>query len=49
MQVNQGKSQLFGQPYGGFKQSGLGGKEFSIESMLDSYTRLKSVTLNLDV
>lgn len=48
VQVNQGKGQLFGQPYGGFKQSGLG-KECSIESMLDSFTRLKNVTLNLDV
>ena len=48
VQVNQGKGQLFGQPYGGFKESGLG-KECAIESMLDSFTRLKNVTLNLDV
>lgn len=48
VQVNQGKGQLYGQPYGGFKESGLG-KECSIESMLDNFTRLKNVTLNLDV
>ena len=48
VQVNQGKGQLFGQPYGGFKESGIG-KECSIESMLDNFTRLKNVTLNLDV
>ena len=42
VQVNQGK----GQSYGGFKQSGIG-KEFSLDSMIDSYSRLKSVTVNL--
>ena len=46
VQVNQGKGQSIGQPYGGFKQSGIG-KEFSLDSMIDSYTRLKSVTVNI--
>lgn len=47
VQVNQGKGQLLGQPYGGFKQSGLG-KECSIESMLESFSRLKTVTVSLE-
>jgi acyl-CoA reductase-like NAD-dependent aldehyde dehydrogenase len=48
MQVNQGKGQILGQPYGGFKQSGLG-KEFSLGSMLDGFSRLKTVTVNLGI
>jgi len=48
VQVNQGKGQILGQPYGGFKQSGLG-KEFSLGSMLDGFSRLKTVTVNLDI
>jgi len=48
VQVNQGKGQSIGQPYGGFKQSGIG-KEFSLDSMIDSYSKLKSVTVNLGV
>ena len=35
--VNQGGGQVFGQSYGGYKQSGLG-REFSLEGMLESYT-----------
>ncbi len=46
MQVNQGKGQIMGQPYGGFKQSGLG-KEMSLGSMLEGFSRLKTVTVNL--
>jgi acyl-CoA reductase-like NAD-dependent aldehyde dehydrogenase len=37
-----------GQPYGGFKQSGLG-KEMSLSSMLEGFSRLKTVTVNLTV
>lgn len=48
VQVNQGKGQQLGQPYGGFKQSGIG-KELALESMLESFSRTKSVTLNLDL
>jgi acyl-CoA reductase-like NAD-dependent aldehyde dehydrogenase len=46
VQVNQGKGQIMGQPYGGFKQSGLG-KEMSLGSMLEGFSRLKTVTVNL--
>jgi acyl-CoA reductase-like NAD-dependent aldehyde dehydrogenase len=48
IQVNQGKGQILGQPYGGFKQSGLG-KEMSLDSMLEGFSRLKTVTVNLEV
>lgn len=48
VQINQGKGQIMGQPYGGFKESGLG-KEMSLESMLDGFSRLKTVTVNLDI
>lgn len=46
VQVNQGAGQVPGQSYGGFKQSGIG-REFSLEGMLESYTQIKSVTVNL--
>jgi len=46
VQVNQGLGQLVGQPYGGFKQSGMG-RENSLEGMLESYTQRKSITVNL--
>jgi acyl-CoA reductase-like NAD-dependent aldehyde dehydrogenase len=46
VQINQGLGQIVGQPYGGFKQSGLG-RENSLEGMLDGFTQRKSVTINL--
>ncbi len=46
VQVNQGTGQSMGQSYGGMKQSGIG-REFSLESMLDSFTQTKTVTVNL--
>lgn len=46
VQVNQGKGQIMGQPYGGFKQSGIG-KEMSLDSMLEGFSRSKTVTVNL--
>ena len=46
VQINQGLGQIVGQPYGGFKQSGLG-RENSLEGMLESFTQRKSVTINL--
>ena len=46
VQVNQGTGQSLGQPYGGFKQSGLG-REFSLDGMLESFTHRKAVTVNL--
>lgn len=48
VQVNQGIGQILGQSYGGVKQSGIG-REYSLESMLDSFTQKKSVTVNLDI
>jgi len=48
VQINQGKGQIMGQPYGGFKQSGLG-KEMSLGSMLEGFSRLKTMTVNLQV
>jgi betaine-aldehyde dehydrogenase len=46
VQINQGIGQVVGQPYGGFKASGLG-RENSLEGMLESFTQRKSVTINL--
>lgn len=48
VQVNQGIGQIPGQSYGGIKQSGIG-REYSLESMLASFTQTKSVTVNLDI
>jgi acyl-CoA reductase-like NAD-dependent aldehyde dehydrogenase len=48
VQVNQGMGQSLGQPYGGVKQSGIG-REFALEGMLDSFTQVKAVTVNLGV
>ena len=47
IQINGGGGQLVGQPYGGFKESGLG-RENSLEGMLDGFTQRKSVTVKLD-
>jgi acyl-CoA reductase-like NAD-dependent aldehyde dehydrogenase len=47
VQVNQGLGQVVGQPYGGFKESGLG-RENSLEGMLEGFTQRKSVTVNLN-
>jgi acyl-CoA reductase-like NAD-dependent aldehyde dehydrogenase len=46
VQINQGAGQSLGQPYGGRKQSGIG-REFSLDGMLDSFTDLKTVTVNI--
>lgn len=48
VQVNQGIGQIPGQSYGGVKQSGIG-REYSLESMLESFTQKKSVTVNLNI
>lgn len=45
--INGGGAQVQGQPYGGMKESGLG-REFSFEGMIDSFTELKSVLVNMD-
>ena len=46
IQVNQGGGQVVGQPYGGYKQSGLG-RENSLEGMLDGFTQRKTVNVSL--
>ncbi len=46
VQVNQGLGQMPGQSYGGVKQSGIG-REFSLNGMLESFTQIKNVTVNL--
>ncbi|MFT4081215.1 MAG: aldehyde dehydrogenase family protein [Nocardioides sp.] len=46
VQVNRGGGQSLGQPYGGYKESGLG-KEYSLDGMLDSFTQVKAVTVGL--
>jgi betaine-aldehyde dehydrogenase len=46
VQVNQGGGQNFGQSYGGVKQSGLG-REFSLDGMLNSYTEVKQISVNI--
>jgi betaine-aldehyde dehydrogenase len=48
VQVNQGGGQMPGQSYGGFKQSGIG-REWSLEGMLDSFTQVKNITVNLNL
>lgn len=46
IQINQAAGQVPGHSYGGYKQSGLG-REFSLSAMLDSFTQVKNVTINL--
>ena len=47
VQVNQGVGQAPGHSYGGYKQSGIG-REIALEGMLESFTPLKIVTVNLN-
>jgi acyl-CoA reductase-like NAD-dependent aldehyde dehydrogenase len=46
VQINQGTGQLPGHSYGGYKQSGLG-REFSLDAMLESFTQVKNISVNL--
>ena len=46
VQINQNLVVQAGIPYGGFKDSGLG-KEASLESMLEHYTKSKTIMVNL--
>jgi hypothetical protein len=48
VEVNQALGQQPGHSYGDHKQSRIG-REFSLEGMLDSFTRRKNVTVNLNV
>jgi len=47
VQINRGLGQIVGHPYGGIKQSGFG-REYCLEGMLESFTQIKSVSLNLN-
>ena len=47
IQVNRGGAQMPGLSYGGYKQSGIG-REFSLEGMLNSYTQVKSIMIDLN-
>ena len=47
VQINRGLAQMPGLAYGGYKQSGIG-REFSVDGMLDSYTQLKSIMIELN-
>lgn len=46
VQINRGGGQLPGMAYGGVKQSGLG-REYSVEGALESFTRVKNITIAL--
>lgn len=45
--INGGGGQVQGHPYGGMKESGLG-REHCLEGMLESFTELKGILVNLD-
>ncbi|HYR50604.1 MAG TPA: aldehyde dehydrogenase family protein, partial [Candidatus Eisenbacteria bacterium] len=47
IQINQAQVAGPNISYGGYKQSGLG-KELTLESMLEHFTRRKSVVINLE-
>ena len=46
VQVNTAGGQIGGHPYGGVKESGLG-REYCLEGMLESFTELKAMIVNL--
>lgn len=46
IQINRGGGQLPGMSYGGNKQSGLG-REYSVDGALESFTRVKNITVAL--
>ena len=45
--VHLKKWSIMGQSYGGFKESGIG-KEYSLEGMLEDYTRIKQIAINIE-
>lgn len=47
VQINSGHSPRVGTPFGGYKQSGIG-REFSLESLLDSYSQTKSIEISFE-
>jgi betaine-aldehyde dehydrogenase len=47
VQINSGHGPRVGTPFGGYKQSGIG-REFSLESLLDSYSQTKSIEISFE-
>ncbi|MBP1935007.1 aldehyde dehydrogenase family protein [Ammoniphilus resinae] len=45
VQINRGGGMMTGHAYGGYKQSGIG-REYSLESMLNSFTQTKSIIID---
>lgn len=47
VQINRGGGMMIGHSYGGYKQSGIG-REYSLESMIDSFTQTKSIIIDFN-
>ena len=47
VQINRGGGMMTGHSYGGYKQSGIG-REYSLESMLESFTQTKSIMIDFN-
>lgn len=47
VQINRGGGMMTGHSYGGYKQSGIG-REYSLESMIDSFTQTKSIMIDFN-
>ncbi|MCM3762253.1 aldehyde dehydrogenase family protein [Alkalihalobacillus oceani] len=47
VQINRGGGMMTGHSYGGYKQSGIG-REYSLESMIESFTQTKSIMIDFD-
>ena len=46
VQINGGAGALLSSPYGGYKESGIG-REYDLESMVESFSQVKNVHVNL--
>lgn len=47
VQINRGGGMMTGHSYGGYKQSGIG-REYSLESMISSFTQTKSIMVDFN-
>jgi acyl-CoA reductase-like NAD-dependent aldehyde dehydrogenase len=47
VQINRGGGMMTGHSYGGYKQSGIG-REYSLESMIESFTQTKSIIIDFN-
>lgn len=47
VQINRGGGMMIGHSYGGYKQSGIG-REYSLESMINSFTQTKSIIVDFN-